>query len=112
MLAPQAIFTAAGRVTAIFSAAPTPALFIDGIGFGAAGEVVFDSNGPAGSNFLAALLRSATGAIYATTTLSATDVFLGGLRIALSGALVVVQANPLLVQNGNPLDANGALCIS
>lgn len=112
MLAIPSVFTAAGRVTATLGAAPTPALILGGIGFSSAGALVLDSNAPAGANFLAGLIRSATGALYATITLTGTDVFLGGLRVALTGALVVVQADPVRVVNGNPLDANGALCIS
>ena len=111
MLAPGATRLTSGRVVATLTPGPTAAYVNEGIGYDAAGNVLLDSNAVAGSAVYASIARSAGGAMYGTTTVSGTDVIVGGLRISLSGQLVVVQANPLLVENGNPLDANGAWCI-
>jgi len=112
MLAPGASFTAGGRLVATLTAAPAPTIFINGVGFSAAGEVLFDSDVPAGEIYLAGIRRSAVGAMYGTVTVSATDTILGGVRLSVDGAVVVVQSDPLLVVNGNPLIAAGELCIA
>jgi len=111
MLAPGAASTAAGRVVAILSAAPVATLVNEGIGYDASGNVLLDSNAVTGALVLAGIARNATGAIFGTITVSASDVELGGLRISITGQLVIVQANPATVLNRNPLDANGAWCI-
>src|SRR5882762_5398617 len=111
MLAPGASSTAAGRVVAILSAAPVATLVNEGIGYDASGNVLLDSNAVTGALVLAGIARNATGAMFGTITVSASDMELGGLRISITGQLVIVQANPATVLNRNPLDANGAWCI-
>jgi hypothetical protein len=110
LIAQGASFTAAGRVVATLSAGPTATLQVNGFGF-AAGVVVLDSNAIAGSIVMDGIARSAAGAMYGTTSTAGTDVFLGGMRLSATGQLVVAQADPARIVNGNPVDANGAWCI-
>lgn len=99
-------------MVATLTIAPVAAYVNQGIGYDAAGNVLLDSNAvAAGSSAYAGIARNATGAMYGTLTVSANDTISEGLRTSASGALVVVQANPTSVQNGNPTDANGAWCI-
>lgn len=112
MLAPGATFTSAGRLNATLSAAPTVAYIAQSIAYDSSGNVLFDSNAVAGSNQYAGFARNSTGAIYGTTTVSASDSISEGLRVSTSGQLVVVQGNPVVVENGNPLSTNGELCIA
>lgn len=112
MLAPGATFTSTGRVVATLTVAPVAAYVSQGIGYDSAGNVLLDSNAvAAGSSAYAGIARNATGAMYGTITVSASDVISEGLRTSASGALVVVQGNPVFVENGNPLGANGEWCI-
>jgi len=108
----QASYTAAGRLNAVASIGPTPSQFIGGFGFDASNNLLIDTNAAAGGIADAGIRMSAAGAIYGTTTVAGTDVFCNGLRFSNTGQLVYVQANPTYVQNGNPFDANGALCIA
>jgi hypothetical protein len=110
MIAAGVAFTAAGRAIATMSAGPAATLTLNGIGFSAA-TVVIDSNAIAGAIVQEGIARNAAGAMYGTTTVAATDVFVGGVRLSATGQLVVAQADPVRVVNGNPVDANGAWCI-
>jgi hypothetical protein len=112
MLAPGATFTSAGRLNATLSAGPAVAYISQGIAFDSAGNVLFDSNAVSGSNQYAGFARNASGAIYGTTSVSGTDTISEGLRVSSSGQIVVVQGNPVVVENGNPLGSNGELCIA
>lgn len=114
MIAPGASFTAAGRLNALLSAGPAaPALVLGGVGFDSSGNVVMDSNAvAAGSPVIGGIARRADGALYGTTSTAGSDTFLNSVRISASGQLVVVQANPAVVENGNPFNASGALCIA
>lgn len=112
MLTPAASYTSAGRINALASAGPVPTIFVNGIGFDSSGNVLIDTNAIAGTVTDGGHSVSAAGAIYGTTTTSASDVFLGGIRLTAAGALVFVQANPASIVNGNPLDANSAWCIA
>lgn len=112
MLAPAGTFTAAGRKNATLSAGPTATQIVGDIGFDASGNVLLDSNAVAGALIIDGIARTATNCMYGTTTTAASDVFLGALRISQSGQLVVAQANPLLVTNGDPFNASGAWCIA
>lgn len=98
-------------MVATLTVAPVAAYTNQGIGYDAAGNVLLDSNAVSGSNQFAGFARNSTGAIFATITVSASDTISEGLRVSTTGQLVVVQANPVFVENGNPLDANGAWCI-
>lgn len=110
MIAAGVAFTAAGRAIATMSAGPTATLTLNGIGFSGA-TVVIDSNAIAGTIVQEGIARSAAGAMYGTTTVAAGDVFVGGVRLSATGQLVVAQADPVRIVNGNPVDANGAWCI-
>ena len=112
MICHQASYTSAGRLNAVASAGPTPTQICGGYGFDASANLLIDTNAVAGVIGDAGVRLSASGAIYGTTTTAATDVFVNGLRFSNSGQLVYVQANPTVVQNGNPFDNNGALCIA
>lgn len=96
---------------ATLTAAPVAAYVNQGIGYDAAGNVLLDSNAVTGNNNFAGFARNSTGAIFATITVSASDTISEGLRVSTTGQLVVVQANPTFVENGNPLGANGEWCI-
>jgi hypothetical protein len=85
---------------------------VNGVGFDSNGNVLIDTNAVSGTLTDAGHAVSAAGAIFGTTTQSASDIFLGGVRLTTSGALVFVQANPASIVNGNPLDANSAWCIA
>lgn len=111
MLAPGATRLSTGRVQATLGAAPVAAYTNQGVGYDLAGNVLLDSNAVTGSNNYAGFARNATGAIFATITVSASDTISEGLRVSTTGQLVVVQGNPVLVENGNPLGANGEWCI-
>jgi hypothetical protein len=84
---------------------------VGGIGFIGA-NMIIDTNAVSGTYTDHGIAQSIAGAIYGTTTTAGSDVFKDGLRLTLSGQLVYAQANPAQVINGNPLDANGALCIA
>jgi hypothetical protein len=112
MLAPGSTYTSAGRLNATLTVAPTVSYIAQGIAYDAAGNVLLDSAAVAGNNSYAGFARNATGAIYGTTTVSASDQISEGLRVSTSGQLVVVQGNPVVVENGNPLSTNGELCIA
>lgn len=111
MLAPGASKTSAGRIVATLTAGPTAAYVNQGIGYDAAGNVLLDSNAPSSPAFPNQIGRSAGGAMYGTLTVSGTDVIVGGLRVSATGQLVVIQGNPVVVENGNPLGSNGEWCI-
>lgn len=113
MLCPAATFTAAGRLNATLTLAPAaPTTVLGGAGF-TAGNVILDSTAvPAGAPVLAGIARRADGAIYGTTSTAGTDTFPNGVRVSASGQLVVVQADPANIQNGNPYNASGVLCIA
>lgn len=112
MLGPAGSFTAAGRKNATLTAGPTATLVVGDIGYDASGNVLLDSNAVTGNIVLDGIARSATNCMFGTVTVAAGDIRLGGLRISATGQLVVVQANPLLIENGDPFDANGAWCIA
>jgi len=112
MLAPNATYTAAGRLNAVASIGPTANYVVGGIGFSSAGNIIIDTNAASSPTFDAGMAQSAGGAIYGTTTTAGTDIFQNALRFTSAGVLVYVQADPVRVVNGNPLDANGALCIA
>lgn len=54
---------------------------------------------------------NASGAVYGTTTTAGTDVWEGGVRRSLAGALVYELAATTQYDNGNPLTANGVLAV-
>lgn len=113
MLAPNGTFTAAGRFNAVASAGPTPSVFVGGLGFDTGVNLLIDTNAvAANTNRDQGIAQSAAGAIYGSTTVTATDVIVNGMRVSTTGALIYVQANPTQIVNGNPFDANGALCIA
>jgi hypothetical protein len=112
MLAPGSTYTSAGRLNATLTLGPTVSYIAQGIAYDAAGNVLLDSTAVSGSNQYAKLARNATGAIFGTTSVNASDVIAGGLRISSTGQLVVVQGNPVVNENGNPLSTNGELCIA
>lgn len=101
-------------MNATLSAGPAaPARVLGGVGFDASGNVVMDSTAvPAGAPVLGGIARRVDGALYGTTSTAGTDSFLNSVRISASGQLVVVQADPAVVENGNPFNASGALCIA
>lgn len=112
MIAPGATYTAAGRLNATAGAASAPTLFVGGVGYLNTQFVAIETNAVAGVFSDQGIAQSSAGAFYGTTTASGTDFFQGGLRISATGQIVYVQANPASVVNGNPLAANGALCIA
>lgn len=111
MLAPGATRLASGRVVATLTAGPTAAYVNQGIGYDAAGNVLLDSNAVATPAFPNQIARNSTGAMFGTVTVAGTDVIVGGLRVSATGQLVVIQGNPVVVENGNPLGSNGEWCI-
>jgi hypothetical protein len=113
MLAPG-LTISAGRTLVTAAAAQAPDVFNQGFGFMNTGRLAIDTNAPAGSIYLAAIRRNASGAIYGTTALDSAgaDVYLGGLRISTLGQLVYADAASTQVQNGNPITATGAFAVN
>ena len=73
------------------------------------GSIAIDTNAVAGALADNGFAQNASGALYGTTTVAGTDDYQAGSRRSAAGALVYVVGAGVAVQNGNPVDANGAL---
>ena len=82
-----------------------------GFAFGVNGRLCIHTGAPAGDNYIKGIRTTTGGIIYGTTTASGTDVYLGGLRVATSGALVYANAAATAVNAGDPTTSTGALAI-
>jgi hypothetical protein len=101
-----------GRVLITAGAGQVPDFINQGVGFMNNGSLAIDTNAVAGSAFKDGFAQNTSGAFYGTTTTSATDVYEGGARRSLAGAVVYIVGAATQYGNGNPQDANGALaCI-
>lgn len=101
------------RVPITASAAQVADYVEQGLGRMNSGNLAIDTNvvpgPPAGySNGFAV---NASGAVYGTTALVGSDVWEGGVRRAIDGALVYELAATTQYDNGNPLTANGVLAV-
>ena len=114
MLAPGALYhPTTGAVISVTSAGPTAHHVNQGSGFDAVNDLLLDSNAvAANSPAMNGIARNPGNCHYVTTVVGASDVFKGGLRISQAGALVVAVAVPVRIQNGDPFDGNGALCVT
>jgi hypothetical protein len=99
----------AGRVLVTVGAAVTPNFFNQGVGFLANGRLPIDSDAPVGTSYRAGIRRNPAGAFYGTTSASASDVYLGGVRISAAGQIVYADAVSTGYINGTPVTATGAL---
>ncbi len=112
MLAPGVTINSNGRIEATIGAATNPSFFNEGVGFMANGELAIDTDAPAGDIYRAGIRQSALGAFYGTTSTAGTDIWIGGLRVSVSGQLVYEVANGVDYVNGNPLTSNGRLAVN
>lgn len=101
-----------GRVSITAGAAQAPNVLNQGVGFMNNGSLAIDTNAVAGTSINNGFASNASGALYGTTTPSASDVYEAGVRRTTAGAVVYVVGAGTGVSCGNPQDANGALaCI-
>lgn len=112
MLAPGALFSAAGRVETTIGAATLPTTFNQGVGFMANGDLAIDTDAPAGNLYRAGLRQSALGAFYGTTSTAATDLYIGGIRVSALGQLIYEAADPTSFSNRNPVTAAGLFAVN
>lgn len=99
----------AGRVLITVGAAIAPNFFNQGVGFLNDGRLPLDSDAPAGNSYRSGIRQNAAGAFYGTTSVSASDVYSGGVRLSALGQLVYADAASTAFSNGNPITATGAL---
>lgn len=112
MLAPGLTFGAAGRTAATIGAGTVPNFFSSGIGFMTGGNLVIDTNAPAGNAFVEGILQSAAGAFYGKVGQLATDIFVQGIRVSALGQIVYESADATSFANGNGVTAAGNFSVN
>lgn len=80
-----------------------------GFGLAADGTVATDSNAPVGEFRIKGFRVNETGCLYQSTTTSATDVWVAGIRCTVDGVIVTEAAAAVGAVNGDPFTANGRL---
>jgi hypothetical protein len=80
-----------------------------GFAFGANGRLCISTAAPAGTNYIKGIRTTTAGIIYGTTSTAGTDQYVGGLRVATSGALVYAIAAATAAVGGDPTTSTGAL---
>jgi hypothetical protein len=111
MLAPGSVFTS-GRVDITAGAAQTPDFFFGGFGFMSDGSLAVDTGAVSGTRATKGIAQSAAGAIYGTTSRNASDVYLEGVRISISGQLVYESAAATGYSSRNPVTSNNAFGVT
>jgi hypothetical protein len=111
MLVPGLTFGAGGRCAATIGAATAATEVDQGFGFIGA-NLAIDTDAPAGSTFNKGFRLNATGAVYGTTSQTATDQWVEGIRVSAIGQIVYESADAVTFASGNPVTANGNFAVN
>jgi len=84
----------------------------EGLGLMNNGSLAIDTAAPSGSLYDRGMRQNSSGALFGTTTVSGSDIFIEGVRFTSGGVLVYQLATPDTFVNGNPIKTNGALAVS
>ena len=110
MLSPGTVLSGAGTLRILTGAPPAVVgRMPGGFAFGVNGRLCIHTGAPAGNNYIKGIRTTTDGIIYGTTTVSGTDQYVGGLRVAASGALVYLSSAVQAHVGGDPIRTTGAL---
>lgn len=112
MISPGATLRADGTLPVTIGAGQAANFVNEGIGFMNNGSVAIDTNAPSGGLSDRGYSINSTGALFGTTVVSGTDLFIEGVRVTTLGQVVYVLAIPTQFVNGNPVGAQGELAVS
>lgn len=76
------------------------------------GNLALDTNAVSGKIGNSGFAQNASGAIFATTSQSGTDVYVDGVRVSITGQLVIESANAVGFSSGNPITAAGNFAVN
>lgn len=78
------------------------------------GSVAMDTNLSNSTRYNGGLAQNLAGALFATVTQDASDIFVNGLRVSVidNGALVIESADAVSFSNGNGITAAGNLSVN
>jgi hypothetical protein len=110
MLAPG-ITLVGDRVPVTAGPGTIPDFYSSGVGFMNNGSLAIDTNAASGNAADQGYAQSPAGALYGTTSLNASDVYVRGLRVSAAGAIVYESAAAASFVNGDPLTAAGVLAV-
>lgn len=109
-IAPGMTFNAGNQIQTTQGAGQAADFISGGVGFMNNGRLALDSAAPAANaNFDQGIAQNASGAYHFTTTPSASDTWIAGVRVSALGQLVIQTAAVVDYSNGQGITTPGRL---
>lgn len=112
MIVPGLTFGAGGRTAATIGLGTVANFLNQGFGFMNNGNLALDTNPVSGAVGNSGFAQNASGAIFATVTPSGSDVYIDGVRVSITGQLVIESADAASFSSGNPITAAGNFSVN